>query len=97
MYEVNADVSQRSIAEAHRKYVETFTTLTNGLARAEKKAEEAERHLEAERQRADSAEQRADSAEQYAQNERQRADTAEQRAVTAEALLSKYKEKYGDL
>ena len=56
MYTVNADVSQRSIAEAHRKYVETFTTLTNGLARAEKKAEEAERHLEAERQRADTAE-----------------------------------------
>lgn len=90
MYEVNADVSQRSIAEAHRKYVETFTTLTNGLARAEKKAEEAERHLEAERQRADTAEHRADTAEQHAQNERQRADTAE-------ALLSKYKEKYGDL
>jgi len=62
MYTVNADVSQRSIAEAHRKYVETFTTLTNGLARAEKKAEE-----------------------------------AEQRADTAEKLLSKYKEKYGDL
>ncbi len=90
MYTVNADVSQRSIAEAHRKYVETFTTLTNGLARAEKKAEEAERHLEAERQRADTAEHRADTAEQHAQNEKQRADTAE-------ALLSKYKEKYGDL
>ena len=111
MYEVNADVSQRSIAEAHRKYVETFTTLTNGLARAEKKAEEAERHLEAERQRAntaeqhaqnekqraDTAERRADTAEHRADTAEHRADSAEQRAVTAEALLSKYKEKYGDL
>ena len=56
MYTVNADVNQRSIAEAHRKYVETFTTLTNGLARAEKKAEEAERDLKEAELRADTAE-----------------------------------------
>jgi predicted transposase/invertase (TIGR01784 family) len=42
MYTVNADVSQRSIAEAHRKYVETYTTLKNCLERAEKRADDAE-------------------------------------------------------
>jgi predicted transposase/invertase (TIGR01784 family) len=46
MYTVNADVSQRSLAEAHRKYVETFTTLKNGLERAEKRADAAEAEVQ---------------------------------------------------
>lgn len=90
MYTVNADVSQRSIAEAHRKYVETFTTLTNGLARAEKKAEEAERDVQEARQKAQESEQRAADAEQTARNEKQRADLAEKK-------LAKYEEIFGVL
>ena len=111
MYTVNADVNQRSIAEAHRKYVETFTTLTNGLARAEKKAEEAERDLKEARQQAQDAQQQAQDAWQQVQRSDQRADTAEkraadaeqsardekQRADTAEAELAKYKERFGAL
>jgi predicted transposase/invertase (TIGR01784 family) len=46
MYTVNADVSQRSIAEAHRKYVETYTTLKNCLERAEQHAAEAEKRAD---------------------------------------------------
>ena len=80
MYTVNADVSQRSIAEAHRKYVETYTTLKNGFER-EKKRADAEEH------RANIAEQRADNAEQRANDEKQRADDAEQRADSAEARV----------
>lgn len=65
MYTVNADVSQRSIAEAHRKYVETYTTLKNCLERAEKHATEAENKLSIAEQRIDEEKQRADKAEAH--------------------------------
>ncbi len=77
VYTVNADVSQRSIAEAHRKYVETYTTLKNGLARAEKKLADAE-------QRADDEKQRADASESHAAE-------AEKRIRELEALLAERK------
>ena len=73
MYTVNADVSQRSIAEAHRKYVETYTTLKNGFER--------------EKKRADAEEHRANIAEQRANDEKQRADNAEARVRELEAML----------
>ena len=95
MYTVNADVNQRSIAEAHRKYVETFTTLTNGLARAEKKAEEAEQNLQKAQQEAQKqvqeaqqqvqeAQQQMQEAQQQAQDAQQQAQDAEHRAANAE-------------
>ena len=88
MYTVNADVNQRSLAEAHRKYVETFTTLTNGLARAEKKAEEAEQNMQEARQEAQKqvqeAQQQMQEAWQQAQEAWQQAQNAQQRAANAE-------------
>ena len=101
MYTVNADVSQRSLAEAHRKYVETFTTLTNGLARAEKKAEEAEQNLQKAQQEAQKqvqeAWQQAQDAEHRAANAEQSAREEKQHAETADAELAKYIERFGVL
>lgn len=45
MYTVNADVHQRSIAEAHRKFVETSTTWKNALERTEKQLAEAKQRV----------------------------------------------------
>ena len=89
VYTVNADVSQRSIAEAHRKWVELNTYLTESRAEAEQRAAEAE-------QRAAEAEQKAAEAEQKAAEAEQQADEAEQKLVKAEAELARYREKYGD-
>ena len=89
VYTVNADVSQRSIAEAHRKWVELNTYLTESRAEAEQKAAEAE-------QKAAEAEQKAAEAEQQAAKAEQQADEAEQKLVKAEAELARYREKYGD-
>ena len=96
MYTVNADVNQRSLAEAHRKYVETFTTLTNGLARAEKKAEEAEQNMQEAQQEAQKqvqeAQQQMQEAWQQAQEAWQQAQNAQQRAANAEQSARKEKQ-----
>jgi len=88
MYTVNADENQRSLAEAHRKYVETFTTLTNGLARAEKKAEEAEQNLQKAQQEAQKQVQEAwqqlQEALQQLQEAQKQVQESEQRAANAE-------------
>ena len=87
MYTVNADVSQRSIAEAHRKYVETYTTLKNGFEREKKRADAEEHRANIAEQRANDEKQRADNAEQRADDEKQRADNAEARVRELEAML----------
>ena len=108
MYTVNADENQRSLAEAHRKYVETFTTLTNGLARAEKKAEEAEQNLQKAQQEAQKqlqealqqlqeAQKQVQESEQRAANAEQSAREEKQHAETADAELAKYIERFGVL
>ena len=87
MYTVNADVSQRSIAEAHRKYVETYTTLKNIADRAEKKAIDAEKAAE---KKVNEAEKRADVEKKRAEAEKQRADAAEARVKELEATLKNH-------
>ena len=87
MYTVNADVSQRSIAEAHRKYVETYTTLKNIADRADKKAIDAEKAAE---KKVNEAEKRADVEKKRAEAEKQRADAAEARVKELEATLKNH-------
>lgn len=82
LYTVNADVSQRSIAEAHRKWLELNTYLTKSREKAEQRAAEAQ--------------QRAEEAQRQAEEAEQRTEEAEQKLAKAEAELAKYKEKYGD-
>ena len=82
LYTVNADVSQRSIAEAHRKWLELNTYLTKSREKAEQQAAEAQ--------------QRAEEAQRQAEEAEQRTEEAEQKLAKAEAELAKYKEKYGD-
>ena len=91
MYTVNADVSQRSIAEAHRKYVETYTTLKNIADRAEKKALEAEKAAEKRVNEAEkAAEEKVNIAEKRAEDERKRADAAEARVKELEEALKNH-------
>ena len=82
IYTVNADVSQRSIAEAHRKWLELNTYLTKSREKAEQQAAEAQ--------------QRAEEAQRQAEEAQRQAEEAEQKLAKAEAELAKYKEKYGD-
>ena len=89
IYTVNADVSQRSIAEAHRKWLELNTYLTKSREKAEQQAAEAQ-------QRAEEAQRQAEEAQRQAEEAEQRTEEAEQKLVKAEAELAKYKEKYGD-
>lgn len=103
IYTVNADVSQRSIAEAHRKWLELNTYLTKSrekaeqqAAEAQQRAEEAQRQAEEAQRQAEEAEQRTNEAQRRADKAQQQADEAEQKLVKAEAELAKYKEKYGD-
>ena len=89
LYTVNADVSQRSIAEAHRKWLELNTYLTKSREKAEQQAAEAQ-------QRAEEAQRQAEEAQRQADEAEQRTEEAEQKLAKAEAELAKYKEKYGD-
>lgn len=89
LYTVNADVSQRSIAEAHRKWLELNTYLTKSREKAEQQAAEAQ-------QRAEEAQRQAEEAQRQAEEAEQRTEEAEQKLAKAEAELAKYKEKYGD-
>lgn len=96
IYTVNADVSQRSIAEAHRKWLKLNTYLTKSREKAEQQAAEAQQRAEEAQRQAVEAQQQAEEAEQRTEEAEQRTEEAEQKLVKAEAELAKYKEKYGD-
>lgn len=89
IYTINADVSQRSIAEAHRKWLELNTYLAKSREKAEQQAAEAQ-------QRAEEAQRQAEEAEQRTEEAQRQAEETEQKLAKAEAELAKYKEKYGD-
>ena len=63
LYTVNADVSQRSIAEAHRKWLELNTYLTKSREKAEQQAAEAQQRAEEAQRQAEEAEQKLAKAE----------------------------------
>ena len=63
IYTVNADVSQRSIAEAHRKWLELNTYLTKSREKAEQQAAEAQQRAEEAQRQAEEAEQKLAKAE----------------------------------
>ena len=106
MYTVNADVSQRSMAEAHRKFVESYENMEAALVRIkqrveeeqqkadieQKKAEAAHQEAEAAHQEAEMAHQEAEAAHQEAEVARQEAEEEHQRADAAEAELRALKE-----
>lgn len=100
IYTVNADVSQRSIAEAHRKWLELNTYLTKSrekaeqqAAEAQQRAEEAQRQAEEAQRQADKAQQQAVEAEQRTEEAQQRADKAQQQADEAEQRADEAEQK----
>jgi len=109
MYTVNADVSQRSMAEAHRKFVESYENMEAALVRIkqrveeeqqkaeneQKKAEAAQQEAEAAHQEAEAAQQEAEVARQEAEMARQEAEEEHQRADAAEAEVRALKEELG--
>ena len=71
MYTVNADVHQRSIAEAHRKYVETTTTIRNEIARDRKQISEEKQQISEEKQQISDEKQQISEEKQHISEEKQ--------------------------
>ncbi|WP_375341982.1 hypothetical protein [Okeania sp. SIO3B5] len=59
--------------------------------------QEAEKRAEAERQRAELERQRAEEAEKQVELESQRSEVERQRAEELESLLSRYRDRFGEL
>ena len=102
MYTVNADVSQRSMAEAHRKYVESYENMEAALVRIKQRVEEEQQKADIEQKKAEAAQQEAEAAHQEAEAERQKAEAERQkaeaerqRADAAEAEVRALKEELG--
>ena len=81
MLAVHQDVSTRSIAEAHEKYIMTYKTIQHMYERETVRANNAEARADAEAVRADAAEARADE-------EATRADAAEAEVARLKAMLA---------
>ena len=72
MYTVNADVHKRSIAEAHRKYVETTTTIRNEIARDRKQISEEKQQISDEKQQISEEKQQISEEKQHISEEKKR-------------------------